>query len=122
MNDSDDSILEGEFDLRDNKVTLLIMVVVPVILSLALVATAIVFGRPLDSAQVLTDSPELTSVHRLGDSVYGAETDEINPSIAEPVVLLSQPPPSEEGYDISELIISSERAPFLGLFGGYTVW
>ena len=62
---------EGEFDLRGTKATLLIMLGVPVIVSLALVATAVIFGKPLDSAQVLTDNPGITSVSWFGYGTHG---------------------------------------------------
>ena len=122
MNELQRGHSEEEFDLRDGKMTLLIMVVVPVILSLALVATAIVFGRPLDSAQVLADGPELTSVYWSGDSTDAVVKDEHNANVVEPVRLSPEVPGSDDGYDLSELLTSPERALVLGLYGSYSLW
>ena len=111
-----------EIDLRNMKMTLLIMVGVPVLLSLALVATALVFGRPLDSAQVLADGSAQSSVHLIGEGSEAAEKDALNVSVVEPVRHLPTAPASDDGYEISELYTSPERALVLGLFGSYANW
>ena len=111
-----------EIDLRDMKITLLIMVGVPVLLSLALVATAMVFSKPLDSPQVLADGLALTSVHVSGEGSEAAERDSLNVSVVEPIRLSTTPPATDGGYKISELYTSPERALVLGLFGSYANW
>ena len=50
------------------------MVAVPLIISLVLVATAVVFGRTVDSAQVSSDGPVAESVHLSGGGLHAPET------------------------------------------------
>ena len=113
---------EGEFDLRGTKATLLIMLGVPVIVSLALVATAVMFGKPLDSAQVLTDNPGITSVSWFGYGTHGADSAGPNAGIAEPVRPAPPPPPDDEGHGLAELLTSPERSLVVGLLGSYSAW
>ena len=122
MKKSDIRFSVPEIDLRDMKITLLIMVGVPVLLSLALVATAMVFGRPLDSPQVLADGPAQTSVLLSGEGTEAAEKDALNVTVVELVRLSPTPPATCGGYELSELYTSPERALVLGLLGSYASW
>ena len=112
----------GEFDLRNTRTTLLIMVAVPLIISLALVATAVVFGRPVESAQVSSDGPVAESVHLTGGGLQAPETNDHYANVIEPRPFSHQISAANEGYDLSELITSPERALVIGLFGTYSVW
>ena len=113
---------KGEFDLRNTRTTLLIMVAVPLIISLVLVATAVVFGRPVDSAQVRSDDPVAESVHLSGGGLHAPEMNNRYVNVIEPTPFSPQASAANEGYDLSELATSPERALVIGLFGTYSVW
>ena len=73
MNETKTQSQTTEIDQRGGTGTLLLMVLVPVIMSLALVATALMFGRPVDAAEVLAGSPELTPMQ-----VGAVETEDVD--------------------------------------------
>ena len=122
MSETERKRQKGEFDLRNNRATLLIMVAVPLIISLVLVATAVVFGRPVDSAQVSSDAPVAESVHLTGGGLQAPEANNRYPNVIVPTQFSPQASAPNEGYDLSELVISPERALEIGLVGTYSVW
>ena len=119
MNDSETQRPEKEFDLGDGKSTLFLVVVVPVILSLLLVAMAVVFGRPIDSSQVLADGPAPTSIYPNSEGTAADHSDAIPWQGVEPLGQVTGAPTADEAPRLSKLITSPERAVVLGLFGDY---
>ena len=91
---------EWESGLPSDKAALLLLVMVPVLLSLALVATAVLFGRPVDAAEVLAGGPELTSAHMGESPAKTFEDSTVSVCGAHEAVLSPQVPLSDHGSDL----------------------
>ncbi len=109
---------EWESGLPSDKAALLLLVMVPVLLSLALVATAVLFGRPVDAAEVLAGGPELTSAHMGESPAKTFEDSTVSVCGAHEAVLSPQVPLSDHGSDLGGYYLAQVILSAMGVGEG----